>query len=398
VQTRSISLNRKYIIYLSLCSFFISIAVFFYINKKKQLIIPNEIILTKATFSELPGWEDVEIFTAKNAFKESCKKILIKSPLTRIKFFDSLINVESYQNFCIQLKKTNNNQGLKNLIETSFNIIKIEEQEREAFFTGYIELELRGRLEPSLFEAPKAIPIYKKPNSLITIDLGLFKENLKNKKITGVIERGTFVPAPTRDKIEKKELFKNNILAYIDDPARAYFLHIQGSGTIELPNGESIAVGYDGDNGHDYFSIGRSLIREEIISKENISMQSITKWMQENEEKAVSLRHKNKRFIFFKERKKSGPVGASGAIVTPMHSAAVDNNFLIYHLPLWVNVKKFFTDRPSQSYSNLFIAQDTGSAIKGATRIDLFLGKGKNAEKLAGSLNSNGSLWAFVPK
>ena len=120
--------------------------------------------------------------------------------------------------------------------------------------------------------------------------------------------------------------------------------------------------------------------------------------MQENEEKAVSLRHKNKRFIFFKERKKSGPVGASGAIVTPMHSAAVDNNFLIYHLPLWVNVKKFFTDRPSQSYSNLFIAQDTGSAIKGATRIDLFLGKGKNAEKLAGSLNSNGSLWAFVPK
>ena len=392
------SLNRKYIIYLSLCSFFISIAVFFFINQNKELIISNEIILTKATFSELPGWEDVEIFTAKNAFKESCKKILKKSPLTRIKFFDILINVESYQNFCIQLKKTNNNQDLKNLIETSFNIIKIEEQESDAFFTGYIELELRGRLEPSLSEAPKAIPIYKKPNSLITIDLGLFKEDLKNKKITGVIESGKFVPAPTRDKIEKKKLFKNNILAYIDDPARAYFLHIQGSGIIELPSGESIAVGYDGDNGHNYFSIGRSLIREEIISKENVSMQSITKWMQENEEKAVSLRHKNKRFIFFKERKKGGPVGASGAIVTPMHSAAVDNNFLIYHLPLWVNVKNFFTDRPSQSYSNLFIAQDTGSAIKGATRIDLFLGKGKNAEKLAGSLNSNGTLWAFIPK
>jgi membrane-bound lytic murein transglycosylase A len=175
-------------------------------------------------------------------------------------------------------------------------------------------------------------------------------------------------------------------------------LHIQGSGTIELSNGESMAVGYDGDNGHDYFSIGRSLIREGVIAKENISMQSISKWMRENKKEAASLRQKNKRFIFFKERKKAEPVGASGTIVTPMHSAAVDNNFLMYHLPLWVNVENFYTDRPTKEYSNLFIAQDTGSAIKGATRIDLFLGKGKNAEKLAGSLNSNGFLWIFVPK
>ena len=391
------SLNRKYIIYLFLGFFLVSSSIFYYIIKNKELTTSNEIILKRATFSELPGWKDVEIFTAKKAFKESCKKILKKSPLTKIRFFDILIKLESYQIFCIQLEKTNNNQDLKNLIEASFNIFKIEEQEREAFFTGYIELELRGRLEPSISEAPKATPIYKKPDNFITIDLGLFKDSLKNKKITGVIENGKFLPAATRDKIEKKELFENNIIAYIDDPARAYFLHIQGSGTIELSNGESIALGYDGDNGHDYFSIGRSLISKGIITKENISMQSITKWMQENEKDAVSLRHKNKRFIFFKERKKGGPVGASGAIVTPMHSAAVDNNFLAYHLPLWVNVKKFFIDMPSQSYSNLFIAQDTGSAIKGATRIDLFLGKGKNAEKLAGHLNSNGSLWAFIP-
>ena len=159
-----------------------------------------------------------------------------------------------------------------------------------------------------------------------------------------------------------------------------------------------MAVSYDGDNGQDYFSIGRSLIREGVISQENLSMESITKWMQENEEEAISLRHKNKRFIFFKEREKNGPVGASGAIVTPGHSAAVDNNYLVYNIPLWVDVKNFFTDKPSQNYSNLFIAQDTGSAIKGATRIDLFLGKGEQAEKIAGKLNSKGSLWAFLPK
>ena len=232
------SLNRKYIIYLFLGFFLVSSSIFYYIIKNKELTTSNEIILKRATFSELPGWKDVEIFTAKKAFKESCKKILKKSPLTKIRFFDILINLESYQIFCIQLEKTNNNQDLKNLIEASFNIFKIEEQEREAFFTGYIELELRGRLEPSISEAPKATPIYKKPDNFITIDLGLFKDSLKNKKITGVIENGKFLPAATRDKIEKKELFENNIIAYIDDPARAYFLHIQGSGTIELSNGE----------------------------------------------------------------------------------------------------------------------------------------------------------------
>ena len=120
--------------------------------------------------------------------------------------------------------------------------------------------------------------------------------------------------------------------------------------------------------------------------------------MQENEEEAIALRHKNKRFIFFKDRKKDAPLGASGVIVTPMHSAAVDNNFLAYHLPLWVDVKNFYIEGTSQKYSNLFIAQDTGSAIKGATRIDLFLGKGKAAEKIAGKLNSKGALWAFIPK
>ena len=115
-------------------------------------------------------------------------------------------------------------------------------------------------------------------------------------------------------------------------------------------------------------------------------------------EEAIALRHKNKRFIFFKVRKKDGPVGSSGLIVTPMHSAAVDKSVLPYHLPLWANVKDFYTEGASQSYANLIIAQDTGSAIKGATRIDLFLGKGEAAEMIAGKLNSRGSLWAFIPK
>ena len=391
-------LNKKNIIFLFLAFFLISIVLIFFVNQKISPLRGNEITLTKMIYSELPGWQNAEIYTAKKAFKASCRSMQKKDSSDIINFFDVLIDINAYKSFCIKIDKTNNSRELKNLIESSFYLVKIEETKKKALFTGYIELELKGRLEPSSSEAPNAVPIYKKPNNLITIDLGLFKKELKNEKIRGFKEGDKFIPVATRGEIEKQNLFKDNILAYIDDPARAYFLHIQGSGIIELPSGKKISVGYDGDNGHDYFSIGRSLIRDGIIAKEKISMQSITKWMQENEEEAISLRHKNKRFIFFKDRKKDGPVGASGLIVTPMHSAAVDKSFLPYHLPLWANVNNFHTEGPSHSYSNLIIAQDTGSAIKGATRIDLFLGKGEEAEKIAGKLNSKGSLWAFIPK
>ena len=393
-------LNRKYkVFFLSISFVCVCISILVFWNKNRKQLNPSLPIITEATYLELPGWENAEIYTAKIALEESCKKILKKQDTTKIKFFDISINLGGYKAFCIQLNNVKNNKELKKLVEANFYPVKIEALKEKTLFTGYIELEIKGRLEFSQSDAPNAAPIYKRPNNLITIDLGLFDDELKNKKITGFIEKNQFVPAFTREQIEKHNIYKDNIIAYIDDPARAYFLHIQGSGTIKLPNGKSISVGYDGDNGHEYFSIGRKLIKEGTITKENMSMQSITNWMQKNVKEATLLRYNNKRFIFFKERRSAaGPIGASGAIVTPLHSAAIDNNFLPYHLPLWVDVQNFYTDRINQKHSNFFLAQDTGAAIKGRTRIDLFLGKGAYPEKVAGRLNSKGSLWAFIPK
>ena len=130
-----------------------------------------------------------------------------------------------------------------------------------------------------------------------------------------------------------------------------------------------------------------------------MSMQAIIKWMEDNSEAAIALRHKNERFIFFKERNIfEGPIGSSGAIVTAMHTAAVDKNFLPYHLPLWAAIDNFYNNKAAQKHFNLFVSQDTGAAIKGPTRIDLFLGTGSAAENIAGKLNSNGKLWALIPK
>ena len=128
-------------------------------------------------------------------------------------------------------------------------------------------------------------------------------------------------------------------------------------------------------------------------------MQAILVWMRNNKLAALELMQKNKRFIFFKERNNlEPPKGSSGTSVTAMHSAAVDNNFIPYHLPLWIQVDDFYNDRPDKRLTNIFISQDTGSAIKGLTRMDLFLGKGINAEEIAGRLSSNGKIWTLVPK
>ena len=395
------SLNRNYKASLFLLSLFFLCIFFLFscIEVKKEYRSTNELIITKVTFSELPEWDVAKIFPARKALEESCKIISKKHFSSVIKLSNSLINLETYKIFCGKIKSATNNNELKKLIEANFYPVIIDNPEKETLYTGYIELELKGRLEPSLTEAPNAVPVYKKPNNLFTIDLGLFKEELKNKKIIGIIENDKFLPVATREEIETQNLYKDNIIAYIDDPARAYFLHIQGSGRIKLPNGKTISLGYDGDNGKEYFSIGRSLIKEGIISKEKMSMQAIIKWMEDNSEAAIALRHKNERFIFFKERNIfEGPIGSSGAIVTAMHTAAVDKNFLPYHLPLWAEIDNFYNNKAAQKHFNLFVSQDTGAAIKGPTRIDLFLGKGSAAENIAGKLNSNGKLWALIPK
>jgi membrane-bound lytic murein transglycosylase A len=208
-----------------------------------------------------------------------------------------------------------------------------------------------------------------------------------------------FVPVPSRKIIENQNMFNEHILAYIDDPALAYFLHIQGSGIITLPTGKKMAVGYAGDNGKKYYSIGKDLIEEGIIKKENISMQTILNWMRSNEKEAFDLMQKNSRFIFFQERNKmESPKGSSGTEVTPMYSAAIDNKYIPYHLPLWTQVDNFYVNSEDKEFTNIFIAQDTGSAIKGFTRMDLFLGKGKNSEIIAGKLNSSGKIWALIPR
>ena len=352
---------------------------------------------TKVNFSELPGWSSTNILASLQSFEQSCKYVMNEQFLEENKLLEVKIKTDAYIKFCKSLPTVTTNSKLKKLIEDNFYARYLPS--KKTLFTGYIELEIKGRLEKSITEAPDAVPIFKKPPNILSVNLEKFGEEYKAKKITGMIINNDFIPVPSRKIIENEHLFKDHILAYIDDPALAYFLHIQGSGVITLKSGEKLSVGYAGDNGKNYYSIGKKLIEDGIIKKEDMSMQAILVWMRNNKLAALELMQKNKRFIFFKERNNlEPPKGSSGTSVTAMHSAAVDNNFIPYHLPLWIQVDDFYNDRPDKRLTNIFISQDTGSAIKGLTRMDLFLGKGINAEEIAGRLSSNGKIWTLVPK
>ena len=357
----------------------------------------NNIQESKVKFSELPGWSSTNILASLQSFEQSCKYVMNEQFLEENKLLEVKIKTDAYIKFCTSLPTVTTNSKLKKLIEDNFYARYLPS--KKTLFTGYIELEIKGRLEKSITEAPNAVPIFKKPPNILSVNLEKFGEEYKAKKITGMIINNDFIPVPSRKIIENEHLFKDHILAYIDDPALAYFLHIQGSGVITLKSGEKLSVGYAGDNGKNYYSIGKELIEDGIIKKEDMSMQAILVWMRNNKLPALELMQKNKRFIFFKERNNlEPPKGSSGTSVTAMHSAAVDNNFIPYHLPLWIQGDDFYNDRPDKRLTNIFISQDTGSAIKGLTRMDLFLGKGINAEEIAGRLSSNGKIWTLVPK
>jgi len=357
----------------------------------------NNTETAEVKFSDLPGWSSTNILTSLQSFEQSCKYILNEQSVEENKLLDVKIKTDAYIEFCKKLPTVNTNSKLKKLIEHNFYARYLPS--KKTLFTGYIELEIKGRLEKHSIEAPNAVPIFKKPPNILSVNLEKFGEEYKAKKITGMIINNDFIPVPSRKIIENEHLFKDHILAYIDDPALAYFLHIQGSGVITLKSGEKLSVGYAGDNGKNYYSIGKELIEDGIIKKEDMSMQAILVWMRNNKSAALELMQKNKRFIFFKERNNlDPPKGSSGTSVTPMHSAAVDNSFIPYHLPLWIQVDRFYNDRQDKQLTNIFISQDSGSAIKGLTRMDLFLGKGKMAEEIAGNLNSKGKIWTLIPK
>lgn len=257
-----------------------------------------------------------------------------------------------------------------------------------AFFTGYYEPEIGGSRVQS---AASQVPIYRRPPDLVDVDLGAFSEELKGKRIRGRVQDQSLIPYHTRGEIEEGALAGRDLeIAWANDPIEFFFLQIQGSGRLNLPDGSVMRIGYAGQNGRDYVGIGKRLRAMDRLAPGQATMDGIISWLRANPAEGQALMRENKSYVFFRELNGPGPLGALGAAVTPRVTLAADPAFVPLGAPVWV-------DGPDL-LDGLWVAQDTGGAIKGANRFDSFWGAGSDARKIAGGMSQSAKAFLLVPR
>ena len=275
---------------------------------------------------------------------------------------------------------------------------------REGLFTGYYEPMLKAvdvavSQDTATQGVAQGTPLYMRPDDLITVDLGAFKPDLKGQSITGRVTDGKLVPYYTRADIEKGALGgKAYEILHVTDPVDAFFLHIQGSGQVVMPDGSIKRVGYAAQNGHKYVAVGKELIDVGYMKKEDVSMQSIRAWLEANPDKAQDLMNKNPSYIFFRPLDGDGPLGAEGVALTPLRSLAVDRHKIPYGAPVFLDISAADPANQTDRIKRLMVAQDTGGAIRGTVRGDFFWGAGDDAAHNAGLMKSRGHAWILLPR
>lgn len=261
--------------------------------------------------------------------------------------------------------------------------------------TGYYEPLLKGSRTKSA-EFPYAL--YRQPSDLITVELADIYPELKYKRVRGKLQGNKLVPYKTRAEIDTTPSpLAGNELVWVNDVIDAFFLQIQGSGLVELENGEKIHLGYADQNGHAYNSIGRILIERGELTADQASMQGIRNWGRNNTPKLRELLNSNPSYVFFKELPVGllGPIGAMGVPISAQRSVAVDPKYIPLGAPVFLSTTEPNSAKPLK---RLMLAQDTGGAIKGGVRADFFWGAGSEAGAKAGAMKQQGKIWVLLPK
>lgn len=258
-----------------------------------------------------------------------------------------------------------------------------------AFVTGYYEPEIAGSrtMRPGF-----DVPIYRRPSDLVEVDLGQFSDDLKGKKVRGRVDGGNLVPYYDRAAIESGALAGQGLeIAYAADAAEFFFLQVQGSGRLRLPDGGVMRIGYDTQNGRGYVGIGKLLLDRGELQRGQASMQGILDYLRADPVRGAAVMNENPSWVFFRELTGPGPLGALGVPVTGRASVAADPKYVPLGAPIFLSL-----DRAEPN--GLWIAQDTGGAIKGANRFDSFWGAGDDARAIAGGMAARGSALLLLPR
>ncbi|MEE2699495.1 MAG: MltA domain-containing protein [Pseudomonadota bacterium] len=362
-----------------------------YANKETKLQ------LNKVTYKSLSGWVADNHTAALKAFLKSCKKpIVLPSSIKSTKLKTSL-EIKNWKKACKVGKKVKLPSKIEAqyFFETNFTPYLVSNNSSSiGLFTGYYEPELRGSWQPN---SEFRFPIYRKPNDLVYVDLGKFKNELSGTHLIGRREQNKILPYYTRAQINKGALKGKQLeLLWVDSAIQSFFLHIQGSGRIVLKDGSIVRIGFAGRNGHRYTPIGRELVAMKVLEPGKVSLQSIQAWLINNPLAGLKLMEKNKAYIFFHILDGMGPVGSQGVVLTPGRSIAIDRKFLPLGLPVWLETTE--PTKAKKPLRRLVVAQDTGSAIKGPVRGDLFFGHGNKAGLFAGRMQQKGKYYLLIPK
>ncbi|HSB07231.1 MAG TPA: MltA domain-containing protein [Thermodesulfobacteriota bacterium] len=310
---------------------------------------------------------------------------------------------ESQEAFLYLLLKDLDASELNSEITKKFRVYRATGRvgDRQVLFTGYFEPLYEGSLTP---DETFRYPLYRPPDNLVRIDLSLFSEKFKGENIIARIEGKKVLPYYSRYQIEAEKVLeeKNLEIAWLKDPLDVAFLHIQGSGRLKLPDGRDLLVHYQASNGRPYRSIGRHMIERGFLAREEMSMQTIRRYLTENRAVLDEVLNHNPSYIFFRQVEK-GPLGSLGVLLTPGRSVALDSRIFPRGALGFISCQKpTVTDQGDiigwTQFSRFVLNQDTGGAIRGAGRADIFWGNGPYAELAAGHLQHDGDLYILIKK
>ncbi|MDG4475882.1 murein transglycosylase A [Thiovibrio frasassiensis] len=307
--------------------------------------------------------------------------------------------IESLLSFKRIIAEKPSPQALTALLKKQFILCQAAGRgsDRKMLLTGYFEPLFKASLTKS---ARYRYPLYRRPPDLVTIPRGKGEE-----KKSGRMENGTLVPYPTRAEIEKGDLLAGQELVYLADPVDAFILHIQGSGRIELADGSQRRVQFAAKNGHAYRSIGRLLVEKGVMPRQEATLPRIVRYLKEHPEEQEAILHYNDSFVFFRwgDGPAVGPQGCLGEPLTPGRSVALDQKCFPPGSLAFLTTRKPRVNAAGEivgwePLSRFVVNQDSGSAITGPGRLDLFWGGGRYAEVAAGNMKHPGVLYFLVKK
>ncbi|WP_448681452.1 murein transglycosylase A [Pseudomonas nicosulfuronedens] len=336
---------------------------------------------SKADWSDLPQTADTDVLQGFSAWRSACAVRLKKDDIWAATCADaagvpaSAPAIRQFMQAHLQPYQLRAGSGSRN-----------------GLITGYYEPVYRGSLQR---DAKHSVPVYGVPKDLITVALDSVYPELKGKRLRGKLEGNTLVPYADAAGI-RRDGVNAPVLAWLPDQMDLQFLQIQGSGRVELASGRQLRLGYAEQNGRPYKPVGRWLVEQGELSKEEVSMARIRDWARAHPQRVDELLASNPSYVFFSQRPDSneGPRGSLNVPLTPGYSVAIDRKVIPLGSLMWLS-----TTRPDGApVVRPVAAQDTGGAIVGEVRADLFWGTGDAAGELAGHMKQDGQLWLLWPK